>query len=67
VGEIRTEVEDMHQHPISSIPFSVAIWISKEASSPIRRKVLDLNTPRGTEAKEMILPPREEEMDMKDS
>ena len=65
MGEIRTKVEDMHQHPIFSRPFSVAIWISEEDFSLSRRMVLDLNTPRGTEAKETILPPREEEMDMK--
>jgi hypothetical protein len=67
VGEIRTRVEDMPKHPISSRSFSVAIWISEEAFSLSRRMVLDLNTPQGTEAKETILPPREEEMDMKDS
>ena len=59
MGEIRTKVEDMYQHPISSRPFSVAIWISEEASSLSHGMVLDLNTPRGTEAKEMILPPGE--------
>jgi hypothetical protein len=47
-------------------PFSAATWISEEASSPSRRMVLDLNTTPATEAREMILPPREEEMDMKD-
>jgi hypothetical protein len=66
VGEISTVVEDMCQHPISPRPFSSATWISEEASSPSRRMVLDLNTTPATEAREMILPPREEEMDMKD-
>ena len=66
MGEIRTVVEDMCQHPISPRPFSATTWISKEASSPSRRMVLDLNTTPATEAREMILPPREEEMDMKD-
>ena len=64
MGEIRTKVEDMHHNLVSSRPFSVAIWISEEASSLSRCMVLDLNTTRGTEAKETILPPREEEMDM---
>ena len=66
MGEIRTMVEDMCQHPISPTPFSAATWISEEASSPSRRMVLDLNTTPATEAREMILPPRVEEMDMKD-
>ena len=66
MGEIRTKVEDMHQQPISSSPFYVAIWIKEESFSLSRCMVLDLNTPRGTDAKETILPPREEEMDMKD-
>jgi hypothetical protein len=66
VGEIRTLVEDMCQHPISPRPFSAATWILEEASSPSRHMVLDLNTTPVTEAREMILPPREEEMDMKD-
>jgi hypothetical protein len=66
VGEIRTVVEDMCQHPISPRPFSATTWISEEASSPSRHMVLDLNTTLATEAREMILPPREKEMDMKD-